>query len=233
MRTAISSFDHAFADAPVFKLVNSPSEARNAVRKVDALPAQQQLAAETLLAASRQFSEGARLGEDIRIGMNARLISLVSPERIRIDGPCAIRGVLRVEAEGALEINRFVYVGDETIISARAGVTIGEATLLAHGVQIFDNNSHPTNAFQREVQFRRMLGDKTVSAPMEIGAAPVIIGKRCWIGMSSIVLKGVEIGDDTIVAAGSIVSQSLPAGAVAAGNPATVVRMLTEDERRG
>lgn len=232
MRAAISSFDHAFADAPVFNLVNSLSEARAAVEN-QFTPAQVDLTAETLLAVSQQFNDGAQLGADVRLGVNARMISLVPRDRVRIEGPCAIRGVLRVEAEGALDIGRFVYVGDETIVSARSGVTIGDATLIAHGVQIFDNNSHPTNAFQREVQFRRMLGDKSVAAAMEISAAPVVIGKRCWIGMGSIVLKGVEIGDDTIVAAGSIVSQSLPAGAIAAGNPATVVRMLTEEERRG
>ncbi len=49
--------------------------------------------------------------------------------------------------------------------------------------------------------------------------------------MNSIVMKGVSIGDDTIVAAGSVVVTSLPAGVVAAGNPAKIMRELSAEER--
>jgi acetyltransferase-like isoleucine patch superfamily enzyme len=141
--------------------------------------------------------------------------------------PSAIRGIVRAEAGGRIEIGRFCYIGDNVILSARASIQIGEATLLGHGVQVFDNDSHPTDAWQREVQFRRMLGDKSVTAPMEISARPIVIGRRCWIGLGTLVMKGVTIGDDTVVAAASVVTSDLPAGVVAAGNPARVVKELT------
>lgn len=132
---------------------------------------------------------------------------------------------------GTLEIGRFCYVGDNVIVSAQDSVRIGDATLLAHGVQVFDNNSHPIAADRRELQFRRMMGVKDQTGPIQIDSAPVEIGRRCWIGMNSIVMKGVSIGDDTIVAAGSVVVTSLPAGVVAAGNPAKIIRELSDEER--
>lgn len=52
---------------------------------------------------------------------------------------------------------------------------------------------------------------------------PVIIGKRCFIGARSIILKGVVIGDDCTIGAGSVVTKSIPNGCVAAGNPAKLL----------
>ena len=76
-----------------------------------------------------------------------------------------------------------------------------------------------------------MLGDKRIAIPLEIRSKPIVIGSRCWIGLGSAVMKGVTIGDDTVVAAQSVVTSDLPAGVVAAGNPAKVVRELRPDER--
>jgi acetyltransferase-like isoleucine patch superfamily enzyme len=61
--------------------------------------------------------------------------------------------------------------------------------------------------------------------------APVVIGEDVWLGMNAVVLKGVEIGRRTVVGAGSIVSRSLPADVIAAGQPAVVIRKLTEHEQ--
>lgn len=56
---------------------------------------------------------------------------------------------------------------------------------------------------------------------------PVTLGARCWIGMNSTILPGVCLGDDTIVAAGSIVTKSFPEGScVVAGNPAKIIKVL-------
>ena len=60
--------------------------------------------------------------------------------------------------------------------------------------------------------------------------AEVRIGRNAWLGSNVMVLRGVTIGDDTVVGAGSVVSRSLPAGVIAAGNPARVVRSLEDVE---
>jgi maltose O-acetyltransferase len=56
--------------------------------------------------------------------------------------------------------------------------------------------------------------------------ADVIIGDNVWLGARVIVLKGVHVGENSVIAAGSIVTRSIPANAVAAGNPARVVKTL-------
>lgn len=56
----------------------------------------------------------------------------------------------------------------------------------------------------------------------------VKIGSRVFVGAGSILLPGVTIGDDVVIGAGSVVTRDIPSGVVAAGNPARVVRTLTE-----
>lgn len=59
----------------------------------------------------------------------------------------------------------------------------------------------------------------------------VRIGNRVWLGANVVINQGVEIGDNTIVGSGSIVTKSLPANVIAVGNPCRVLREITEDDR--
>ncbi|MBL4936333.1 hypothetical protein JK636_11230 [Clostridium sp. YIM B02515] len=55
----------------------------------------------------------------------------------------------------------------------------------------------------------------------------IIIGEKCWIGMNSVLLPGVNLGNNTIVGAGSVVTKSFPDGnCVIAGNPAKIIKMI-------
>ncbi|MEP6955368.1 MAG: DapH/DapD/GlmU-related protein, partial [Chthoniobacterales bacterium] len=63
-------------------------------------------------------------------------------------------------------------------------------------------------------------------ARTKLRSAPVVIGDNVWIGMNAIILKGVTIGENSVVAAGAVVSKSVPANVVVAGNPAVVVKQL-------
>ncbi len=230
MRGAISPLDHAFADGPVFKKVSTLKESYEALKSYETVGTDTDLFAAKLLAIWKRFEAGAKIHDDLQLGFHARLINGGDKHLIDISGPTAIRGILRAEAGGIINVGKFVYIGDNAIISSRKSIAIGDASLIAHGVQIFDNDSHPTQAYQREIQFRRMLGDKSRATPLEIGQAAVDIGRRCWIGLNSVVLKGVTIGDSTIVAAHSVVTNNLPANVVAGGNPARVLRELPQDE---
>ena len=58
--------------------------------------------------------------------------------------------------------------------------------------------------------------------------APVVIEQNVWLGEGTRVLKGVTIGENTVVGAGSVVSRSLPANVIAAGNPARVIKPLPD-----
>lgn len=228
-KTTLAASDHAFANGFAFEEATSAQAALAALRAKVALADERDAA--LLVGVWRQFREQGDIGPNVRLALDARLINLGPKANARILGDCVIRGVLRLEPQGKLEIGRFCYIGDGVIISAQSDVRIGEATLLAHGVQVFDNNTHPVSAAARELQFRRMMGFKERNGQIVIDTSPVHIGKRCWIGMNSLVMKGVSIGDDTIVAAGSVVSADLPEGVIAGGNPARIIRALTAEER--
>jgi acetyltransferase-like isoleucine patch superfamily enzyme len=59
----------------------------------------------------------------------------------------------------------------------------------------------------------------------------IVLGEKCWIGMNSVIMSGVHLGDHTIVGAGSVVTKSFPEGhCVIAGTPAKIIRTFTAEE---
>ncbi|MEI7766676.1 MAG: DapH/DapD/GlmU-related protein [Phycisphaerae bacterium] len=104
-------------------------------------------------------------------------------------------------------------------ICAARSVAVGNDTLLGANVTITDTDFHPLAAQARQVV------DFTA-----IGVAPVSLGRRVFVGTNCIILKGVAIGDNSIIGAGSVVTKSIPANVIAAGNPCRVIRELTSAE---
>lgn len=175
----------------------------------------------------RQFTRHAVLGSGCRLGPAAWCVNPGPREAIALGTQVVCRGGLRRESFGGGQIvlHDFVYIGDDVLISAAARVEVGRFAMLAHGAQLFDNDSHPVDADQREAHYRAILAGHAADAP-PIAAAPIMIGERAWIGMNAFIGKGVTIGDGSIVAAGSIVTRDIPPRSLAAGNPAQVIKSL-------
>jgi len=91
----------------------------------------------------------------------------------------------------------------------KAKIYIGKGTYIAPNVGIITANHDPSD-----------LGKY-------LDGEDVIIGKNCWIGMNAVILPGVELGDHTIVGAGSVVTKSFPDGnVIVAGNPARIIKKV-------
>ena len=60
----------------------------------------------------------------------------------------------------------------------------------------------------------------------EMKVKDIVIGKNCWLGQAAIILSGVELGDNVIIGAGSVVTKSFPANVVIAGVPAKIIKYL-------
>lgn len=102
-------------------------------------------------------------------------------------------------------------------------IVIGNYTAISSNVCISDNNNHPVNPEFR--QYMRTTPHGSDARSWEHSAhKAVIIGKNCWIGENSRIQKGVTIGDNSIVAACSVVTKDVPANCIAAGNPAKIVK---------
>ncbi len=209
--------DHAFADGGVF---GAPSGWLAAIRLTRSWRDGQ-----LLLRIWEQFMRGATLGPNVKLGLGARLVNLDARQRVVIHSGAVVRGVLRNEPHGRIEIGDGAYLGDGTLLSSAREIVIGAGTLLAHGVQVFDNDTHPLDPKERARHFRMILGLEPVGS-VEVPAAPVRIGQQCWIGMNAMIMKGVTLGDETVVAAGSVVVSDVPARVLVGGNPARVIRSL-------
>ncbi|WP_226894626.1 DapH/DapD/GlmU-related protein [Luteolibacter marinus] len=102
-------------------------------------------------------------------------------------------------------------------IVARKEIVIGKDVLLGAGCKILDNDFHPIDAEER---------CRNVEA--SIRAEAIVIEDKVWIGGGATILKGVRLGEGCVVGASAVVTKSLPAFSVAAGNPAKVIRMLKQ-----
>lgn len=216
-RPYLDPHDHAFANGPVFA---RPADAA-AARALFDRPED----GDQLIAVFEAFDRGAELGDGVRLGLQARLLTPNGERRVKIGANCAIRGVIRCEDQGRCEMGDEVYVGDGVVVSARTNIEIGEGSLLAHGVQVFDNDTHPLDPAERRAHFRSIL-KLAPGRDFAIGARPVRIGRDCWLGFGAAVMKGVSIGDEAIVAAGAVVTSVVRPRTIVAGNPAREVRAL-------
>ena len=128
-----------------------------------------------------------------------------------------------VGAETTVRAPIYVDYGEHLTIGARtfvnfglvaldvAPIAIGDDCQLGPNVQLL-TAYHPTEPEPRRAKLE--------------AAAPITIGDNVWLGGGVIVLPGVTIGDDSVIGAGSVVNKDVPAGVLAVGNPARVVREL-------
>lgn len=119
----------------------------------------------------------------------------------------------REEGQGRVEIGDGVLMSPGSRLSASDEITLGDGVMFAHGAYVTDSDWHT-------------IYDRTVRAEQP---TPVHIGKNVWLGDHSTVLKGVTIGENSVVAARAVVTRDVPANVVVAGNPARVVKELDPD----
>lgn len=214
--------DHGFASGGVFPRPRTLSHALDMTGREDE--------AHLLMDVWEQFSTNAIVANDVLLGLNARALNdHRERERIVVGERSVVRGILRQEGDGRIRIGSFVYVGDQSIVNSMSEIVIGDRTLIAHNVNILDNDTHPIDADERAAHFERLLGLKPERS-FKIASAPVTIGAHCWLGLNSVVCKGVDIGDRSIVAAGSVVTKSLPADVLAAGVPAVAGKTICKPQ---
>lgn len=111
--------------------------------------------------------------------------------------------------KAVLRIGDHTHIQDRSHINCQCSITIGSHCAISWDVEILDTDIHG------------FLDDSGQLLPRTAG---VIIEDRVWIGARAIILKGVTIGHDSVVAAGAVVTQSMPPYSLCGGNPARVIR---------
>jgi maltose O-acetyltransferase len=112
-----------------------------------------------------------------------------------------------------ISLGHQVFFNCNCVVLDAAPVTIGSHVLIGPAVQI-DTATHPVDALERR-------------SGREV-ARPIAIGSDVWVGGGAILCPGVRIGDGSTIGAGSVVTRSIPARVLAAGNPCRILRPLNQ-----
>ena len=155
----------------------------------------------------------------------ARPSLVVGGRSIAIGPSVTIWSGARLEALGEESDGIVLRIGAGTVIQpgvhigAVQCVSIGQGVLMASAVYITDHDHDFSDPFDPVVSNRR------------VQVAPVHVGDYVWLGERAIVLKGVTIGERSIVAAGSVVTSAVPPFSIVAGAPARVIRCYDHESR--
>ena len=156
-------------------------------------------------------AEFSRIASDVKLGNNVKIYAFVNLYGCEIDDDTKI-GTF-VEIQKGARVGKRVKISSHTFICE--GVTIEDEVFIGHGV-MFINDKYPhattsTGQLQTEADW---------------SCIPTVVKRGSSIGSNATILCGVTIGEGAIVGAGSVVTHNVPPGAVVAGNPTHIIRMI-------
>lgn len=179
---------------------------------------------ERMLAGDLYIADDPRIAEE---GRRARLLCAAynaTPDDAVAERRRLLETLLGVIGEGSeirppfycdygsfIEVGKRVFANFGLVALDVAPITIGDDVALGPNVQLL-TPTHPLDAGLRRAKWE--------------AAEPIVVGDNAWLGGGVIVCPGVRIGANTVVGAGSVVTRDLPAGVLAVGNPARVIRIL-------
>jgi len=140
---------------------------------------------------------------------------------------------LQIGKQGRIEFGRFVWIGDDTKIRCHEGVVeIGAKTVMGQECTI--------SAYQRvRIGEQCVIADRAMFIDFDHGVVEVErpirvqgiykrdveVGSNVWIGYGACILRGVRVGDNSIVGTNAVVTKDVPANAIVGGVPARIIRM--------
>ena len=151
-------------------------------------------------------------GKSISIADHVTFISSHDANMVGLSSPV----LLQTLNKGKISIG--AHSGfSSVVLSSRHSIQIGEHVKMGGNVRVYDHDYH-------SLDFRKRRNSNEDG--MHCSSAPVIIGNDVFIGTNSLILKGVEIGDRSIIGTGSVVTKSVPTSEIWAGNPAVFLRKI-------
>lgn len=165
------------------------------------------------------------IGHNHIIGAHANVLLSDGAQKrqVLIGSDCWLYGKIAVQNHGTVTLHKHAQIGENTYILCVDNITIGPYTAVAPNVTICDNNNHPISPSRRRIMRVTPPGHDS-KLWKHSASAPITIGENCWIGTNVRICKGVTIGNNSIVAACSVVTKDVPANCIVAGNPARIVK---------
>ena len=160
-------------------------------------------------------NEFVAISPDVTLGADVKLGKFINLYGCSIGDETKIGAFVEIQKNAA--IGRRCKISSHTFICE--GVTIEDRVFIGHGV-MFINDSYP----------RATTASGDLQTAQDWKVEPTLVRSGASIGSGATILSNVTIGENAIVGAGSVVTRDVPAGAVVAGNPARVLRMLTNEK---
>jgi len=160
------------------------------------------------------MSDYCSIAPDVRLGQGVKLSKFINLYGCEVGDNTKIGAFVEIQKNA--KVGRNCKISSHTFICE--GVTIEDGVFVGHGV-VFINDSYPrataaTGELQTEKDWR---------------VEPTRVRKGASIGSGSTILSNVTIGENALIGAGSVVTRDVPANAILAGNPARVLRLMTEN----
>lgn len=161
-----------------------------------------------------------------RLNLYGGLPFISGPLQISCADDCRISGQTTFSGRWSTEIKPKLIIGHNVGIGWQTTIAVGSKVILGDNVRMGGRNfiagypGHPLDAQERAKglpDHENQIGD-------------VILEKDVWIGTGAMIMAGVTIGEGSIIAAGSIVTKSLPSNVLAGGNPARIIRHLNSSD---
>jgi acetyltransferase-like isoleucine patch superfamily enzyme len=156
------------------------------------------------------------IAPDVKLGKNVKLSKFINLYGCEVGDNTKIGAFVEVQKNATIGKN--CKISSHTFVCE--GVTIEDDAFIGHSVT-FINDSYP----------RATVGNGQMQTEADWKVERTIVKKGATIGSGSTILANVVIGEKAIVGAGSVVTKDVPANAIVAGNPAKVLRYLTEESR--
>ena len=162
-------------------------------------------------------SRCASVGKNLNLMLGIPLVwgdlKMIIGNNVSLHGVATFSGA-KVFNEPTLRIGDNTHIGYQVTISVGCDITIGNNVMIANRVTIMSYDGHPANPAERHLP-----------APPE-SSRPITICDNVWIGANSVILKGVTIGEGSVVASNSLVTMKVPPNSLVIGNPARVFPLM-------
>ncbi len=172
-----------------------------------------------------------------------RGVTLRHPHKIRLGQGVVIDEMAMLDAKGegnrGITLGDGVYIGRHSIVYTKDGdIELAAKVNLSHNCELFSSNLLQVGEGSYIAAYSYLLSGGEYEAPSPVplseqsGTAskgPTRVGANVWIAAQVLVTDGSQVGDNAVVAAGSMVRGEVPSGVLAAGRPARVVRPLKHD----